>query len=52
MCSARRLILQDDNDLGWLSRGWITEVVIWAFDKRRQHSMMNLKDELVRRLGV
>lgn len=51
-CPARQLILQDDNDLGWLSRGWITEVGIWAFDKRRQHSLMDLKDEFARRVGL
>lgn len=51
ICSASRLVLQDDNDLGWLGRGWITDAGILAFELRRRHSLMNLRDELLRRVG-
>lgn len=50
-CAGRRLVLQDDNDLGWFERGWITRVGIWGFDMRRRQSLLNLKDEFVRRVS-
>lgn len=49
---ARRLILQDDNDCGWLDRGWITELGIALYQGRREHSVQILKDELKRQIDA